>query len=180
MAPRAQLSAVLARILSRALPALTHADLRALQPWLGCSASVYMAHLGVTMTPQPLLALLLIDDEPSFLRGLARLLRRGGYTVGTAAHGQSALPLLQEHPWDVILCDLRMPDLDGPDFYALLGRHYPALRPRVIFLTGDTFNADSRAFLAQCGQPWLSKPCTAAAVRRAIHQVLRPGGPANA
>jgi CheY-like chemotaxis protein len=95
-----------------------------------------MAHLGVTMTPQPLLALLLVDDEPSFVSGLARLLRRDGYTVGTAANGQSALPLLQEHPWDMILCDLRMPELDGPDFYALLGRQYPALCQRVIFSRG--------------------------------------------
>ena len=173
MAPRAQLSTVIARGLRRSLPALTHADLRALQPWLGCSASVYMAHLGVTMTMQPPLAILIVDDEPAFVSGLAQLLRRDGSTVGTAANGQSALPLLQELPWDVILCDLRMPELDGPDFYALLVRQYPALRQRVIFLTGDTLNADSRAFLAQCGQPWLSKPCTAAEVRRTIQQVLR-------
>jgi CheY-like chemotaxis protein len=66
-----------------------------------------------------------------------------------------------------------MPDLDGPDCYALLGRQYPSLRQRVIFLTRDTLNADSRAFLEQCGQPWLPKPCTAAAVRRAIQQMLR-------
>jgi CheY-like chemotaxis protein len=38
----------------------------------------------------------------------------------------------------VILCDLHMPDLDGPAFYAILVRQYPTLRQRVIFLTGDT------------------------------------------
>jgi hypothetical protein len=45
----------------------------------------------------------------------------------------------------------------------------------VLFLTGDTLGAARTAFLAQCGQPCLYKPCTAAAVRHAIHQVLGAG-----
>jgi hypothetical protein len=42
----------------------------------------------------------------------------------------------------------------------------------VLFLTGDTLGADSTAFLAQCGQPWLYKPCNAAAIRHATQQML--------
>jgi len=42
----------------------------------------------------------------------------------------------------------------------------------VIFLTGDTLGAKSTAFLEQCGQPWLPKPCKAAEVRSAIEQML--------
>ena len=93
--------------------------------------------------------------------------------MDTAANGQRALALLQERRYDVILCDLRMPELDGPTFSNLLTRQYPSLRQRVIFLTGDTLRADSMAFLAQCGQPWVPKPCTVAAIRRAMAQVLR-------
>src|SRR4030095_9541104 len=48
----------------------------------------------------------------------------------------------------------------------------PALCQRIIFVTGDTLNVESTAFLAQCGQPYLYKPCTAAAVREAIQQQL--------
>jgi CheY-like chemotaxis protein len=77
--------------------------------------------------------------------------------------------------YDVILCDLLMPVLNGPDFYARLRREYPALVPRVIFVTGDTLQSDSMTFLEQRGRPWLRKPCTIAEVRQAIRQILEAG-----
>jgi DNA-binding response OmpR family regulator len=70
-----------------------------------------------------------------------------------------------------------MPDFDGPTFYAILTSHDPSLRQRVIFLTGDTLRAESLAFLDQCGQPWLAKPCTIAAIRHAMAHVLRVAPP---
>jgi CheY-like chemotaxis protein len=122
-------------------------------------------------------AILVIDDAPSFVKALALLLRRDGATVDTAANGQRALTLLQERCYDVILCDLHMPELDGPTFYAIRRSQYPHLRSRVIFLTGDTLRADRRTFVEACGQPWLSKPCTIAAIRRTIAHVLRVAPP---
>jgi CheY-like chemotaxis protein len=121
--------------------------------------------------------LLIIDDEPGFASGLARLLRRDGYSVDTAENGQRALAQLQEHHYDLVLCDLRMPELDGRAFYAILLRQYPTLRTRLIFLTGDALSVDIKDFLAQCGQPWLYKPCHAAEVRNAIQQILAPVSP---
>ena len=117
--------------------------------------------------------ILVIDDEPSVVRALTSLLRRDGYCVGTAGNGRHALSQLQERPYDVIVCDLHMPDLDGPAFYAILARQYPTLRQRIIFLTGDTGGAASRTFLTQCGRPWLPKPCPIATIRRAIQRVLQ-------
>jgi CheY-like chemotaxis protein len=114
--------------------------------------------------------LLLIDDQPSFVRGLTRLLHRDGYTVETAANGQEALAQLPAHHYDVIVCDLQMPALDGRTFYDLLQRQFPSLCQRVMFVTGDTLGADSTAFLGQCGQPYLYKPCTAADIRSTIQQ----------
>ena len=124
------------------------------------------------MSPSIPEMILVTDDEPSLVRALARLLRRDGYRVGTAGNGARALEQLQALAYDVILCDLQMPELDGPTFYALLARQYPALNLRVIFLTGDSGSAPSMAFLTQCGRPWLRKPCTIATVRRAIQHVL--------
>ena len=119
--------------------------------------------------------LLLIDDQPSFVRGLTRLLHRDGYTVETVANGHEALAQLLAHHYDVIICDLQMPTLDGHAFYDLLRRQFPSLCQRVIFVTGDTLGVDSTAFLAQCGQPYLYKPCTAAEVRSTIQQTLHAG-----
>ena len=124
------------------------------------------------MTPHPPLTILLIDDEPSFVSALARLLRHDGSTVDTAADGHRALMQLQGHRYDVVLCDLRMPGLDGGEFYARLSQQHAYLRKRVLFLTGDTLGAASQAFLEQCGQPWVYKPCTAAEVRSALQQML--------
>src|SRR5438045_1197288 len=56
--------------------------------------------------------------------GAYALLRRDGATVDTADTGHRALALLQERRYDVLLCDLRMPELDGPAFYAILMRQY--------------------------------------------------------
>ena|GEM_PF-2193335 len=77
--------------------------------------------------------ILVIDDEPSVRRALIRLLGHDGYRVGTARNGRDALTQLQAQAYDVIVCDLRMPELDGPAFYTLLTRQYPALRQLVIF-----------------------------------------------
>lgn len=118
------------------------------------------------------LTILVIDDEPSFVSALVRLLRQDGSTVDTAANGQLALAHLQAQRYDVILCDLRMPGLDGPAFYDTLRAQHAALRQRVLFLTGDTLGADSTAFLEQCGQPCVYKPCDAAAIRSAIQEML--------
>jgi CheY-like chemotaxis protein len=124
------------------------------------------------MAPHIPVTILLIDDEPSVVRALARLLHRDGYTVDTAADGQQALAQLHTQRYDVILCDLHLPGLDGPALYTMLRQQAPALCQRVIFLTGDTLGAASTAFLAQCGQPCLYKPCTAADIRRTIQQML--------
>jgi CheY-like chemotaxis protein len=113
-------------------------------------------------------AILVIDDDPNFVKALALLLRRDGSTVDTAADGPGALGLLQARHYDIILCDVDIPALDGPAFYTLLARQYPALCPRVIFFTSDTLRAERLAFLGQCRHPWLAKPCTITAIRSMI------------
>ena len=127
-----------------------------------------------TTVPHPPLKILIIDDNLSFAQALAKLLRRDGATVDMADNGQRALAHLQARSYDVLLCDLRMPALSGPEFYALLREQYPHLLHRVIFLTGDTLGAESTAFLAQCKQLWLPKPLTGAQVRCAVQHVCTP------
>jgi two-component system NtrC family sensor kinase len=117
-------------------------------------------------------AVLLIDDEPGIAQGLRRLLQRSGHDVTLAANGHEGLAALAARAYDVILCDMRMPDLDGPGFYRALERHHPHLRSRVIFLTGDVLSPEGQAFLEQSARPRVIKPFKAAEVRRVIQQVL--------
>ena len=123
--------------------------------------------------PIPSSVILLVDDEPSMISALARLLRRDGHTVEIAANGRLALAMLQERAYDLILSDLRMPELDGPGLYRALEVHYPHLCQRFILLTGDTLSPEVFAFVAESGVPRLTKPFTAAAVRSVIQQALR-------
>ncbi len=118
-------------------------------------------------------AILIVDDEAGIRNGLAHLLRRNGYKVDTAANGRLALIKLQEQVFDLILCDLRMPELDGPGLYQELARHQPQPFQRMIFLTGDTLSPETKEFLERTDIPRLTKPFTAAEVRRVVAQALQ-------
>jgi CheY-like chemotaxis protein len=124
----------------------------------------------------PSCTILLVDDEPGIVKGLTLLLRRDGHTIDAAANGRLALERLQERPYDLILCDLRMPELDGPGLYRALEQRASPLCRRIIFLTGDTLSPEVATFFAQSGVPRLTKPFTAAEVRRAI-ALVRRGSP---
>src|SRR5262249_31423341 len=123
------------------------------------------------MAQQTAGTILIVEDEPNFCSLLSQMLSRQGYSVVTASNGALAWEHLRAQRYDVILCDIIMPELDGLAFYTLLQLDYPALCSRVIFLTGD-IRETTRAFLHQCGQPWLYKPCEVAAIRQAVTQVL--------
>jgi C4-dicarboxylate-specific signal transduction histidine kinase len=116
--------------------------------------------------------ILIVDDEIGIVRGLARLLRRDGHQVDTASNGRQALGMLHEREYDLILCDLRMPELDGPGVYRAVGAFQPQALQRFIFLTGDTLSPEAGAFLEQTGMPRLIKPFSAADGRRVVQQAL--------
>lgn len=117
-------------------------------------------------------AILLIDDEVGLALALQHLLRRSGHTITTATNGREGLTALAERFYEVILCDMRMPDLDGPGFYRALEQSYPHLLSRIIFLTGDVLSGEAREFFARIQCPRLIKPFKAREVRQAIQQIL--------
>jgi signal transduction histidine kinase len=101
---------------------------------------------------------LVIDDEHMVSTSLARMLGTR-YTVTAVDGGREALDLLATEPeFDVILCDLMMPEMSGMDFFAELGKTFPALVPRVIFLTGGAFTTGATEFLSRLKNPCLDKP----------------------
>jgi CheY-like chemotaxis protein len=115
--------------------------------------------------------LLIVDDEVSTARALVALLRRDGHAVDTAVNGRQALDKLRTRSYDLILCDLRMPDLDGPGLYRALEHEQPHLCQRFIFLTGDILSQDARAFLEAAGVPYLAKPLRAMELRRVLRHI---------
>jgi signal transduction histidine kinase len=115
------------------------------------------------------LRLLVVDDEPDVSEALVRLLSHDVHVV-TARGGREALELLaREEAFDVILCDIMMPDLSGPEFHAALVVERPAYRGRTIFMTGGVFTEGTQAFVEQWDGPLLEKPLDAKTLRRTLH-----------
>src|SRR5260370_42524967 len=79
--------------------------------------------------------ILVVDDEADIVNLLVEILTREGHQADTAPNGAAALTLVEGHEYDLILCDLRMPVLDGPGFYRQLQRRRPELSRRLRFHT---------------------------------------------
>jgi two-component system NtrC family sensor kinase len=109
-----------------------------------------------------------IDDEPEIVDMLSELLGRQGYAVSTASSGREGREKLEAGDFEVVLSDVRMPDVDGPALFAWIERSRPDLRGRIGFITGDTLGPAAASFLARAGRPYLEKPFTPKAVREFV------------
>ncbi len=115
---------------------------------------------------------LVVDDEADVAETLADMLSADGHRVETAANGLRALEKLQDGGYDLILSDLKMPELDGPGLYRALVQRKSELARKVIFLTGDGLSPQIEEFLEQAHVVSLAKPFTPDEVRRAVRLVL--------
>jgi PAS domain S-box-containing protein len=110
------------------------------------------------------LRLLVVDDEIAIGRTLAILLS-DAFHVTTATSGREALELLAgDAPFDVVLCDLMMPDVSGMDVYERVIRERPELASRFVFVTGGAFTERARAFIERVGPAVIEKPFELAAL----------------
>jgi two-component system NtrC family sensor kinase len=117
---------------------------------------------------------LIVDDEVDVARLLSELLEGMGFQCETVHAGAVAQKLLRQRDYDVILCDVRMPDIDGPALFAWLGEEKPHLRQRIAFVTGDTLGAAAGGFLAHANRPILEKPFVPSELRRLIAALSKP------
>jgi CheY-like chemotaxis protein len=99
---------------------------------------------------------LVVDDEAQIGSVLARILHAHDFTAVTRA--AEALELLRASPYDLVLCDLMMPDMSGIDLYEAVQREVPAMAARFVFLTGGAFTARARAFLDTVPNARVEKP----------------------
>ncbi len=141
---------------------------------------------GIRATQAPIvdldpLTILVVDDEPEFVALLGEILAAEGHRVEPAANGKEALRRLEAGSYDLILSDVRMPELDGPGFYRQLQTRWPQLLDRIAFVTGDALGPAASRFLAESGVPCLEKPFTRESVFELIARVAgtaRPHAPA--
>jgi signal transduction histidine kinase/CheY-like chemotaxis protein len=117
-------------------------------------------------------AVLVVEDETALAAAVADALQDAGYVVTHAADGEDALALVKRQPFDLVICDLKMPRLDGQAFYASLVQAVPALASRVIFVTGDVAGTQAERFLEESGCRWLEKPFRLADLLKAVREGL--------
>ncbi|MFW6067611.1 MAG: response regulator [Myxococcota bacterium] len=116
-----------------------------------------------TAGPTPLPAgqhhrVLIIDDEPVLLRGLRRMLGRQ-HEVVTAEGGEEALRILErDRAFDLVVCDLMMPTVDGPAVHAWIRREAEELLDRIVYMSGGAFTDRARDFVERTGVRVVDKP----------------------
>ena len=114
---------------------------------------------------------LVVDDEPEIGRLLAETLRTLGYRAEMVVSGEAAQTALEQCDYDVVLCDLRLPGLDGPALYDWMAERRPHVCARTAFITGDTLSASAGRFLARAGRPILEKPFVPAELQRLVAEL---------
>jgi CheY-like chemotaxis protein len=116
--------------------------------------------------------ILVVDDEPDIAHLLADILEGDGHEIASASSGREALDWLSGREVDLIITDLRMPDMDGPMLYRALAERRPELLTRVVFVTGDTLAADITGFLSETGAKVIEKPLDPPDVSRRVQALL--------
>ena len=102
---------------------------------------------------------------------LKEILAKDGYEVTTSCDGVEALQLLGERHFDAILCDIRMPRLDGPSLLKALQERSPELARKLLLMTGDVLRATA-ALPSDVGARFLEKPLDPAEVRRRVRDLI--------
>ncbi|MFM8536010.1 MAG: ATP-binding protein [Acidimicrobiia bacterium] len=118
------------------------------------------------------LRVLVVEDEPALAVAVSEALGDAGFTVDRAGDGEEGLTRLTEQRYDLIVCELKMPRIDGMQFYRAMAAATPALARRVIFVTGDVAGTDAERFLEETGCRWLSKPFRLGDLLRAARDTL--------
>ncbi len=115
---------------------------------------------------------LVIEDEDALGDAVAAALGDEGFIVDRAGDGEEALARVRDTRYDAIICDLKMPKVDGIAFFTEISATQPALARRVVFMTGDVAGTDAGRFLSESGCRWIPKPFRLRDLVRAAREVL--------
>jgi signal transduction histidine kinase/FixJ family two-component response regulator len=115
---------------------------------------------------------LVVEDEPTVAHLIADVLEDEGMHVDVLLDGREALDRAARQSFDLVICDMKMPGLDGQHFYKSLERSGNPLRERFLFVTGDIIAAHTREFLERHNLPHVAKPFRVEELTEKVHGVL--------
>jgi len=115
---------------------------------------------------------LVVEDEPALAAAVTEALVDAGFVVDRAGDGEEALRRVAAKAYDLIVCDLKMPKIDGIRFFQTLSASHPEAARRVMFVTGDVAGTDAERFLQDSGCRWLAKPFRLGDLLRTARDIL--------
>ena len=118
--------------------------------------------------------ILVIDDERAVRELISDALKIEGHDVHTAENGREGLDLIGASRFDLVFCDLRMPEMDGQQLYEEIRRDYPQVLKRIVFVTAQAASADYGPFLRTTGIPVIEKPFTLSQLRQMVGKIVGP------
>lgn len=116
--------------------------------------------------------ILVVEDEPTVAQLIADVLAEEGHRVDMLLDSREALGRLEEKNYDLVICDLKMPFLDGAGLYRALVRTGSRFQHRLLFVTGDTMSPRTLEFLRSSGMPYLAKPFFVEELKEAVHRAV--------
>ena len=116
--------------------------------------------------------ILVVEDEATVAQLIVDVLREEGHEAEAAFDSQEGLTRIARTRYDLVICDLRMPRLDGPAFYDALVRAGSPIQHRMVFITGDTMARRSLEFLESHKLPYLAKPFLVEELKLAVNRIL--------
>ena len=117
--------------------------------------------------------ILVVDDEEIVVRSVKRILSKEHDVVALVSAAEALALCAGGEKFDLILCDLMMPDMTGMDLYHELSRVAPEQADRMIFVTGGAFTEKARHFLSETPKEHLEKPFLSANLRAIVQRYLR-------
>ena len=115
--------------------------------------------------------ILIVDDEPTIVRFVSRVLRGAGYETSTAGSGLEALGVVETSaPFDLIVADVNMPELSGPEMISRVRMRQPDVR--VLYLTGFNDQLFAAKNVLWEGEAYLDKPTTTDGLLQAVSLIL--------
>jgi DNA-binding NtrC family response regulator len=121
--------------------------------------------------------ILIVDDEPALRRTLERALTAHSYEVVSVADPHSAYQMLDESSFDLVLLDLRLPQMAGDTFFLAIVRRWPRLLRRVILMSGDPWFKQPGWPVELVGCPVLHKPFSLETLIKTVGEVLAASEP---
>jgi two-component system, cell cycle sensor histidine kinase and response regulator CckA len=128
--------------------------------------------MGLSVVPRPASRVLLVDDD-DYVREVTGMILEGmGHCVRATGNGCEALKWLEDEPYDLLIADVKMPEIDGPTLHREVLARWPTGGPRVLFVSGFAESPDYENAPEARDVPLLFKPFTIAELKAALDRVL--------